>query len=426
MHILFLTDNFPPEVNAPATRTYEHCREWVRAGHKVTVITCAPNFPSGRILAGYRNRLIGREVIDGINVLRVWTYIAANEGFLRRTIDYASFMSSILPAVLSAGRTDVIVATSPQLFAPLSALIASRLKGCPYVFELRDLWPESIRAVGAMRNERVLRWLEQLELTLYHHAAAIVPVTNAFVENLTKRGIPRDKLHVVTNGADLSRFKPCLRDEKLAAQLGLSGKFVAGYVGTHGMAHGLSTLLKAAQLLQQREDMKDMHLLFLGDGAEKAALVTKAREMQLGNVTFLDTVPRESVASYWSLIDVSIIHLKQNPLFETVIPSKLFECMAMGIPVVHCVAGESADIVASEGIGIVAEPENAEALSACICHLAKNEGLRRQLAQRGPASARKYDRTALARRMLDVLEGVHAAAAAGCSSACDPRLSGSP
>lgn len=425
MHILFLTDNFPPEVNAPATRTYEHCREWVRAGHDVTVITCAPNFPSGHVFPGYRNRVISREVIDGIHVLRVWTYIVANEGFLRRTIDYASFMSSILPAVLSAGRTDIIVATSPQLFAPLSALIASRLKGCPYVFELRDLWPESIRTVGAMKNERILRWLENLELTLYHRAAAIVPVTNAFVENLTARGIPRDKLHVVTNGADLARFTPCPPDEKLTAQLGLSGKFVAGYVGTHGMAHGLSTLLKAARLLQQREDMKNVHLLFLGDGAEKAALIAEAREMQLDNVTFLDTVPRESVASYWSLIDVSIIHLRQKPLFEAVIPSKLFECMAMGIPVVHCVTGESAGIVATEKIGIVIEPENEEALSAAICRLALDEGLRKELSQRGPSAARKYDRTALARRMLDVLEAVHATTTR-YSSADDARFSRSP
>lgn len=417
MHILFLTDNFPPEVNAPATRTFEHCREWVAAGHKVTVITCAPNFPRGEVFTGYRNRLLGsRETMAGIDVRRVWTYISANEGFLKRTIDYASFLNAVLPAVASVRDVDIIVATSPQLFAPLAARIAGAARGCPYVFELRDLWPESIRAVGAMRNERILGALESLEMSLYHRAAAIVSVTNAFVENLTQRGVPRDKLHVVTNGADLSRFRPRDRDEALADRLSLKQKFVAGYVGTHGMAHHLTTLLQAARILSHDPSMAHVRFLFLGDGAEKARLVTIARDMGLDNLIFLDSVPREEVAAFWSLLDVSVIHLKKTPLFETVIPSKLFECMAMGIPVLHGVAGESANIVEQEGNGLVFEPENPEALSECIRRLARDPDLRRSLADRGPIAAQRYDRKALALRMLSILEAVHAERVVQCSS----------
>lgn len=408
MHILFLTDNFPPEVNAPATRTFEHCREWVAAGHRVTVITCAPNFPKGQVYPGYRNRLLARETMAGIEVLRVWTYISANEGFAKRTIDYASFMSAVVPAVVSVRNVDIIVGTSPQLFAPLAALVASRIKRCPYVFELRDLWPESIRAVGAMKNQRLLDWLEKLELMLYRRAAAIVSVTDAFVANLASRGIARDKLHVVTNGADLSRFRPRERDEALASRLGLSGAFIAGYVGTHGMAHGLATLLDAARLLEADPDMRHVRFLFLGDGAEKARLVDKARAMGLENVVFVDSVPRDEVAAYWSLLDVAIIHLKKTPLFETVIPSKLFECMAMGIPVLHGVAGESAGIVAREGNGIVFEPENADALNTSLRQLVRAPELRKRLAARGPVAAQTYDRKALAARMLSVLETVAA------------------
>jgi glycosyltransferase involved in cell wall biosynthesis len=407
MHILFLTDNFPPEVNAPATRTFEHCREWVTAGHQVTVVTCSPNFPKGKVYAGYRNRLLERETIAGIEVLRVWTYISANEGFLKRTIDYATFLNAIFPAVVKVRNVDIIVATSPQLFAPLAALITSRIKGCPYIFELRDLWPESIRAVGAMKNERILAWLEALEMALYRRAAAIVSVTNAFVDNLASRGIAREKMHVVTNGVDLSRFKPRCRDEALAERLGLTGKFVAGYVGTHGMAHGLNTLIEAAKLLRDKAETRDVRLLFLGDGAEKASLLAKVRESDLNNVLFLDSVPRDQVASYWSLLDVSIIHLKKAALFETVIPSKLFECMAMGIPVLHGVAGESAGIVEREGNGIVVEPENPEALSQSICRLAHDATLRARLSERGTVAAAKYDRKALAAQMLSVLEGVY-------------------
>lgn len=408
MHILFLTDNFPPEVNAPATRTFEHCREWTAAGHKVTVITCAPNFPQGKVFDGYSNRLLSRETMYDIEVLRVWTYITANEGFAKRTIDYATFLNAIFPAILNVRDVDLIVATSPQLFAPLAARIAGGLKRCPYVFELRDLWPESIRAVGAIKDDRILRPLEALEMSLYRRAAAIVSVTNAFVENIAQRGIPREKIHVVTNGADLSRFTPRERNKALAGRLGLNDKFVAGYVGTHGMAHSLTTLLHAAKTLSQDPEMTHVRFLFLGHGAEKAKLLERAKEMELDNVMFLDSVTRDEVADYWSLLDVSVIHLKKTPLFETVIPSKLFECMAMGLPVLHGVAGESANIVEQEGNGLVFEPEDPVALSDSIRRLARDPDLRRQLAARGPVAAQRYDRKALAMRMLSILEDVYA------------------
>jgi glycosyltransferase involved in cell wall biosynthesis len=407
MHILFLTDNFPPEVNAPATRTFEHCREWVKAGHKVTVITCAPNFPQGKVFAGFSNKLFARETQDGIDVIRVWTFITANEGFLRRTIDYASFFAAAFPASFFVRKVDVIVATSPQLFAPCAAYAAGLFKRRPYVFELRDLWPESIRAVGAMNNERLLDGLEKLELFLYRRSAAVVSVSNAFIDNLASRGIARDKQHVVTNGADLSRFTPQPRNATLARRLGLEGKFVAGYVGTHGMAHGLTTLLEAARILKSGPAAANARFLLLGDGAEKASLMAKAKEMALDNVLFVDSVQRAEVADYWSLLDVSIIHLKKAPLFETVIPSKLFECMAMGIPVLHGVAGESARIVETEGVGIVFEPENADALADEIRHLAADGELRSRLSKQGPVAARNFDRKALAAKMLKVLESVH-------------------
>jgi glycosyltransferase involved in cell wall biosynthesis len=246
LHILFLTDNFPPEVNAPASRTFEHCREWVRAGHRVTVVTGAPNFPSGKVFAGYRNRLFARETMDGVEVVRVWTYIAANEGFVRRSLDYVSFAAAAVLASAAVGRVDVVVATSPQFFTACAGYVVGKLKRRPFVFELRDFWPESIQAVGALANRRLLKALERLELFLYRHADAIVCVTHAFKATLIERGVEGAKVSVVTNGADLSRFQPRPRDAALAEQLGLSGKFVVGYVGTHGMAHALTTVLEAA------------------------------------------------------------------------------------------------------------------------------------------------------------------------------------
>lgn len=403
MHILFLTDNFPPEVNAPASRTFEHCREWVRLGHRVTVITCAPNFPKGRVFDGYENRLFSREDLEGVEVIRVWSYITANEGFLRRTLDYVSFMAAAVPASFRISRPDVIIATSPQFFTACAGYLISRLRRVPYVFELRDLWPESIRAVGAIKASWLLWALETLELFLYRKSELVISVTHAFKRNLVGRGIAPDRIHVVTNGADLNRFRPRPRNEVLARQLDLEGKFVAGYIGTHGMAHALRTLLDAARLLQD-EGRDDIRILLLGDGASKAELKVYARALRLRNIVLVDSVPKDEVVDYWSLLDVSIIHLRKTDLFKTVIPSKLFECMAMGIPVLHGVEGESAEILARCGAGRLFEPENAQALRARVVELAGDPALCRELGRNGVAGASGFDRRSLAESMLRHIE----------------------
>jgi glycosyltransferase involved in cell wall biosynthesis len=406
MHILFLTDNFPPEVNAPASRTFEHCREWVRAGHEVTVITCAPNFPRGVVYAGYRNRLWQTERMEGIRVVRVWTYITANEGFLRRTLDYVSFMVAAVLAAPFVRRVDVIVATSPQFFTACAGYLVSVIKRSPFAFELRDIWPESIRAVGIIEQGRILRLLEKIEMFLYRHADAIVAVTHSFRKVLIARGVDSGKISVVLNGADLDRFRPLQKDQDLAAALLLEHRLVAGYVGTHGLAHALETILQAAAIVAERAPGLNLSFVLLGDGAMKEKLKSRAAEMRLQNVVFVDTVPKADVPRYWSLIDISIIHLKREPLFETVIPSKLFECMAMGIPVLHGVVGESSDIVTEENVGMTFEPQNAEDLAQKLQLLAVDMDLRRRLGENGRLAAPHYDRRAKAADMLAILQHV--------------------
>ncbi|HEX6364343.1 MAG TPA: glycosyltransferase family 4 protein [Albitalea sp.] len=406
MHILFLTDNFPPEVNAPASRTHEHCRQWVRAGHRVTVVTCAPNFPKGRVFPGYRNRAWQRETMDGIEVIRVWSYIAANERVGQRIADFVSFMATGALASLFVRRVDVVVGTSPQFFTACAAWFVGAVKRRPYVFELRDLWPESIKAVGAMQDSRALRWLERVELFLYRKAARIVSVTHSFRADLQRRGIDPAKIDVVTNGVDISRFTPRPKDEALLDRLGLRGKFVAGYVGTHGLAHGLETLLAAADRLRGRDPEDRFRILLLGDGARKAALVEQARAMGLSNVVFVDSVPKEEVMRYWSLLDASIIHLRRTELFQTVIPSKLFESMGMGVPVLLGVEGESADIVRREGVGLTFEPENAAQLVEAMQRLADDAGFADECRRRCLTAAHRYDRSTLAGEMLRSLAAV--------------------
>lgn len=401
MHILFLTDNFPPETNAPASRTFEHGKRWVAAGHRVTVVTGTPNFPSGKVHAGYRNRLWSRETLDGIDVVRVWTYITANEGFVRRTLDYMSFMVAATLASFFVRRPDIIVGTSPQFFTPCAAFVVSRLRRRPFVFELRDLWPDSIVAVGAMKETPVIRLLRRLEYFLYRKAARIVSVTGSFKTVLTSNGITPDKVVVIPNGVELDTYQPGERPRELEEKWGVRGKFVAAYVGTIGMAHGLGTLLSAAKTLQAR---RDIAFVLVGTGAEHAALERKCQEQGLDNVTFVGPVSKAEVRDYWRLCDVALVLLRDTPLFSHVIPSKMFEAMGMERPIILGVRGESRAILEDSGGGIGIQPENADELARAIASLADCPGVGLSLGRAGREfAARHYNRDVLARQMLDML-----------------------
>lgn len=416
MHILFLTDNFPPEVNAPASRTFEHCREWVKLGEQVTVITCAPNFPKGKVFSGYKNRFWQTETIEGIRVIRVWSYITANEGFVRRSLDYASFMVTATIASLFVKKVDVVIGTSPQFFTVCAAYVVGVLKRVPWVFELRDIWPESIKAVGSMKDGILYRSLEKLELFLYRKANRIISLTQSFKVELVSRGISAEKIDVITNGVDLSLFKPRSKNQALLKQLELENKFVAGYIGTIGMAHGLETLVEAAEILQGTPAAINIHFLVLGDGARKGVIKGLASQKNLKNITFIDTVPKSEVGDYWSLLDVSIIHLKKDPLFEKVIPSKLFECMGMGIPVLHGVLGESAEIVNCLGVGKTISPESPRELALELMTMPVNSTSLDQMRRAALNSAGIFERRQLALNMLQILQ-YQLAGHSGCRKA---------
>ena len=361
MHILFLTDNFPPEGNAPATRTFEHAREWVNKGHKVTVITCAPNFPEGKVFEGYKNKWLSKQKIEGINVWRVKTYITANEGFIKRTIDFISFMLSSLFFGLFTRKVDVVIGTSPQFFTVISAWALAKFKRVPFVFELRDIWPASITAVGAMKGSWIIKVLEKLELFLYSQADLIISVTHSFKLELENRGVSADKIKVVLNGVDLSKYKPLPeKDKGFAEEFQLQGKFVAGYVGTHGLAHALDSIIEAAELLKADDDVR---IVFAGGGADRARLEKLVKARDLSNVVMIPRQAKENMPKIWSLCDVSLVSLKDTPLFSTVIPSKIFESMAMSLPIIISVPeGESTQIIRTQKAGLVIPPENSNSL----------------------------------------------------------------
>lgn len=401
MRILFLADNYPPESNAAASRVHERAALWVREGHEVTVITSAPNFPEGKLYAGYRNRLFQRERIDGVDVIRVVTLIMPNKGVYLRIADFLSYMVSGTLAGAFLRRPDVVVATSPQFFCAVAGWMVSKLKRRPFVFELSDLWPASIRAVGALKNRRVLRWVERMELGLYRKSTQIVALTGAFREDLVSRGIDPAKITVIRNGVDGSRYSPGPKNVALARKLGLEEKLVVGYIGTHGMAHALEGVLAAAELL--RDDGRVAFLL-VGTGAKREELLRKRDERGLSNVVMLPSQPKESIFEYWRLCDVSLVHLKDDPVFKTVVPSKIFEAMAMGLPILFAgPEGEASSIIEQEGCGVCVPSERPQVLADAVLHLLEDPELVSQLSAASARGAKDHTRQQQATEFLAVL-----------------------
>jgi len=425
MRILFLSHYYPPEVNAPASRTSEHCREWGRAGHDVTVVTCAPNHPRGTLYPGYANTRWHVETIDGVCVIRLWTYLAANEGFARRTLNYASYLAAVTAALPRLPKADIVISTSPQFFCGLAGSIVRAAKRIPWVFEVRDLWPESIVTVGAMKTGRVIRALEALERTAYRTADAIVPVTNSFVPHIVARGGDPSKITVLPNGVDHSLFQPDLAGAaRLRQNLALDGKFIASYVGTHGLAHALDTLLDAAAHL--RDDPRIAFLL-VGDGADHARLVAQRAARNLTNTIILGQRPKADMPAIWTATDAGLIVLRDDPLFRKVVPSKLFEAMAMSCPVILSVAGESRALLETANAGIPIPPQDPTALAAAIQTLASNPAGAAAMGASGKAYVRaNHDRTTLAARYLDILTSTIARTAAQRTPLQSPPAVSSP
>ena len=400
LHILFLSDNFYPEVNAPANRTHEHCKEWVKKGIEVTVITCVPNFPKGKVYKGYSNRLYQEEYIDNIRVIRVWSYIAENKGIIKRMLDYLSFMFMAIIASIFIRKVDIIIGTSPQFFTVCAASVISKMKKVPWVFELRDLWPDSITAVGALKNHFLINLLKKIESFLYNDADLIVSVTQSFKNILIARGIEKSKIKVITNGVNLEAFKKSEKNKKLLNELDLEGKFVIGYIGTIGLAHNLETILKTLNIINQTNKNNKIVVIVLGEGAEKNKLKKLAKYLNLENILFIDSVSRKEISKYWSLLDFSLTHLRDNKIFKTVIPSKMFESIAMGIPILHGVQGESSDIVVKENIGYVFKSEDHLDLLEKIRVITSNKKNYSHLKKNCLNAAIKYDRTILANNMI--------------------------
>lgn len=405
MRVALLCHYFHPEIGAPSARLMALAKDLTALGHEVTAVTCFPNHPTGVIPESYRGRWAAREELHGITVLRNWVYATPNRGMLKKTLGHLSFMlSSVILGGPRLGKIDALVVSSPTFFSVISAWVLSIFKRIPFVFEVRDLWPAIFIDLGVLRNRLLIWILETLEMFLYRRSAAVVTVTESFRRILLDRGLAPDKVHTITNGVDLADFSPGEAPDALRRELGLGGRFVVLYIGAHGISHALEAILRAARALEGPEGPL---FLFVGEGAEKPALVQRAKEWGLGNVRFLDGQPRERVLDFYRLADLALVPLRDVPLFDTFIPSKMFEIMACAKPIVASVRGEAAEILAASGAAAVVAPEDSERIAAVVAELRADPERRRRMGEAGLDFVRKnYQRRLLAEKYAALLESV--------------------
>ena len=411
MKILYVSQYFPPEMGAPAARAAELAQHWAHAGHDVSVLTGFPNHPTGVVPAEWRGRLkrlTYHEKAGRVDVFRTWLWPLPNRRSHERMRNYASFCVSAALRGMTLHRPDVIIATSPQLLVGLSGWWLAFSRQIPFIFEVRDLWPESLTAVGVgSENSLLHQTLAKISRFLYDHSDHIVVVSPAYKDRLIEDWrVPADKVAIVENGVETDTFSPeAAGTENLRRQLGVEAKFVASYIGTMGNAHGLETLLDAATELQHRNPQ--VAFLLVGEGAEKGRIKALAQSRQLSNVQFLDQQPRERIPAFISASDACLVLLKKTDIFKTVIPTKMLEFMSCARPLILGVDGQARQIVEEARAGLVIEPENSEALVGAINKLKAEPELGIKLGQRGREYIlQHFSRARTAEKYIDVLKGI--------------------
>jgi glycosyltransferase involved in cell wall biosynthesis len=398
-----LTQYFPPEIGSTQNRLSYLAKSLVQRGHEVTVLTALPNYPDGKIFEGYRRRVVMEERTDGMRMVRVWCYATRRKAVLPRMLNYSSFVcASLLLGTLRIGRPDVMLADSPPLFLGLSALPMKWIFGAKLVFNVADLWPESAVAMGVVQNRSMIKAATAIEEMIYRHSDLITGETRGIVENVQRR-MPKKSVVLLTNGADLTAVNGKQRDRAVVRRgwAGEGNKFVVGYAGLHGLAQRLETVLEAAARLASNPDIV---FLFFGDGPEKAALVEKAGRMGLQNVRFYPPQPKGQIAEVISAFDVALVPLRDLPLFRGALPSKIFEAMSLGTPVICSVPGEAQAIIEESRGGICTPPEDAQEMSNAILRLYRQPELRETMGNAAKEYvSRFYNRATIAANFESLL-----------------------
>ena len=386
MRFLVLSQYFPPEVGATQVRLSSMCRELVRAGHQVDVVTAMPHHPVGEIFPRYRRRFSCLEFQDGVRVRRTWLYAAAGSGW-RRILSYFSFMVTSLYSITRVRAPDYIFVDSPPLFLGITGWLASVYWKCPFIFNVADLWPDSVLDLGVMKEGAFIKAAFWLEGWIYKRAQFVNAVTRGIYDVLLNRkNVPAAKILFLPNGVDTNIVQPLPSDESLKKQLGLTGKRIAIYAGNHGFAAGAEQILQAAKLL---ESHPDLHFLFVGDGPDKPRLQSLATELQLQNTTFLDSVPLESMSSYLSIADIALITLRKAGVTRGARPAKTFVMMAAAKPIILAAEGEAEELIASSGAGVIVPPDEPEQFASAILAMHEDSEGAREMGLRGLAYVRE-------------------------------------
>jgi glycosyltransferase involved in cell wall biosynthesis len=404
VRILILTQYYPPERGAPQNRLSDMAQRLMASGHSVTVLTALPNYPTGKIFREYTGKLLLEERLQGIRVIRTWIYATKKKNFAYRLLNYFSFVcSSFVFGAWKIGSADVIVVESPPLFLGLSGFLLSIVKRARLVFNVSDLWPESAVAMGVLKSKPLIRLSTWLEEFLYRQSSLITGQTEGIVDSIRAR-FPGKKIALITNGVDVRTFlgtsNPGCRC-KIRAEFGWNDNFVIGYAGLHGLAQGLEIILGAASRLREQ---KEIVFALFGDGPEKERLRRVASELKLTNVRFYDSEPTSRIPAILTSVDLAVIPLRKLEIFKGALPSKMFEAMAAGAPLVVSVEGEAKQLVERAQCGLCVEAEDPQALAEAILFLFQNHELLKTFGLNGQRYVTEhYDRQKIADRFERLL-----------------------
>jgi glycosyltransferase involved in cell wall biosynthesis len=384
MRILILTQYFPPEAGAAQNRLHDLATRLCLSGHSVTVLTALPSYPKGEIFEEFRGRLAMTENVRGMRIVRAWLYVTKKTTFSRRILNYLSFaISSCIAGIFATGSADIVFVESPPLFLGISGYILSKLKRAKFVLNISDLWPESAVALGILRNERLIWWATRVEEGLYHRASFVTGQTEGIVNSIRRRcgGV---EVALLTNGVSPEFIQAAegWRGRRAHAQieLGLSDKFVVGYAGLHGLVYGLDVVLEVARCLTE---IPEISFMLVGDGPEKTRLEDKARQQKLVNVFFYPSQPASRMPEILAAMNVTLITLKRHELFKGTLPSKLFEAMGAGIPIIAAMEGEAQLVIERAHCGICVEPEDVAKMKEAVLRLYCDPGLCQRYGKNG-------------------------------------------
>ncbi|MBU1701300.1 MAG: glycosyltransferase family 4 protein [Candidatus Eisenbacteria bacterium] len=413
MHILYLAQFYNEPTDPGGGRHYAFTRALIGRGHQVTLVTGQENYRTGTISERYTGRLVHREEKEGVTLLRTWVLTGHRRRFALRYINQLSFLlTGLWAGARVKPKPDLIVASSPPLFVGIAGALLSKFHRSPLITDIRDLWPESVVAMGLPVHPLMVKSGYKMARWIYRSSRRMIAVTEGICSGLQKQGKRLDEITLIPNGVDLGIYEnipdaaEAVRDQETA------GKFVCIYVGGMGPVHNVGTLVETAARLR---DNPKIHFLLIGDGPEKNLLVQKSKEMGLNNVTFRPAVPKQEVPATLASADLCIYSLRNDPFFRGTFPNKNFDYMASGRPLVLAVEGESRRLVEEAGAGFVVTPESADEMADAILRMVSLPPEEREaMGRRGREHVlRHYHRRMLSDRFVDLVESVGAGSRGG-------------